>query len=209
MPAAPGQTVLDQISRIITAGTKGLVPPQLVLSLERDLGRYPSQFPALRLRSTNATGFRIGRIAHVLILRQFSFCESRARRQVDAFAMGIPTSILAVLVLTSICTFAQATTQARNATCISGKVADIDGTPLAGMPIEIKNLDTKEQVKIVSDKTGRFAAQGLKEGSYSVAVEPLLTPRAKGVRVTLDEKEPCPQRGKKTPVQKPQQTGNS
>ncbi len=110
---------------------------------------------------------------------------------------------LAVLLLFSVSALAQTTARARNATCISGKVTDIDGTPLTGMPVEIKNLETKEQVKVVSDKTGRFAAHGLKEGSYSVAVEPLLAPRAKGVRVTLDEKEPCPQRGKRTPVQKP------
>ncbi len=101
-------------------------------------------------------------------------------------------SLIAVLLLAAIGSVAQTSGSTANTTRISGKVTDLDGKPVAGIALTIKDLKTNEQVTVLSNKEGRFSAEGLEQGDYSVAVNPLLVPARKGIRLRLEPAEPSP-----------------
>ncbi len=117
--------------------------------------------------------------------------------------------LIVILLLAAACAAGQTPGAVTNTTRISGKVTDLDGAPLVGISITVKNLKTEEQVTIRSNKNGRFLAEGLKQGDYSVAVEPPLVPGPKGIRLKLDPAEPTPRApGAKTPVPKQYQAAS-
>ena len=99
-------------------------------------------------------------------------------------------TLLVAVVLTATCGFAQSKVPARIQSRIRGTVTDLDGRPLIGVSIVIKNSQTEALVVVMTDEAGRFSVDRLRGSRYLVTVEPILTPGPNGVRVILDSDEP-------------------
>ncbi len=93
------------------------------------------------------------------------------------------------VVLTLICTVAALAASAGDLQHISGRLTDVRGKPVAGVSVAIENSKTGQRTIVTTDKAGRFSADRLEPGSYSVKVEPLQNAAVNGIRLTLDSGE--------------------